>query len=249
MDKWPVQYASTSNDNGMEIFQGVSKEQRAMMDYARTALEQDRLREEELNRIRFLNKRAETIKSFGNVRELQSDYFGMTSYFYNEYTNTIYSVDNMTGEGGVAEKNEDSHLRCLNNLNGGSKECDRFTKFLKENTDEKGPFELYNVAIKGSDKYLDPKAPLEDALKSLEEERGMNDKNSLKQLSAMMKLRDEHDKKHKHELDENLLKRLRIHEDIDRERYDYIEKTRGGNNVMPGEKFNPPYRASCEDCL
>ncbi len=68
------------------------------------------------------NKKVQRLKvqgvhnSMNGLRLLKSDYFGMETYYYNEASNEIYSVDNVSGTKTKVGIDVGRHLRILNNI-------------------------------------------------------------------------------------------------------------------------------------
>lgn len=63
-----------------------------------------------------MEAKAAVLAALGPVRELVSDYLGMTSFYVDERSNRIYGIDNTTGALTAVSPTEDAHLRELNGL-------------------------------------------------------------------------------------------------------------------------------------
>lgn len=79
---------------------------------------------------RVRQQKAETLSRIGPVRELQSEYLGTNTYYYNESQDKIYSFDNYKGQLTNVSYNENEHLRKLNGLTPGTTFANIYQSFI-----------------------------------------------------------------------------------------------------------------------
>lgn len=56
------------------------------------------------------------IEGLGKVTKIQSDYFNVSSYYYNQSSDTIYEINNITAQLKKPQNDVDNHLRIINGL-------------------------------------------------------------------------------------------------------------------------------------
>ena len=61
-------------------------------------------------------KRKQILQQISPVRELTSDYLGMSSYYYNATQNKIFEIENLSVELRIPTHDVDAHLREINHL-------------------------------------------------------------------------------------------------------------------------------------
>ncbi len=108
--------ASFPDWSGSELFHGVSKETRDMINYNKRVYEDIKKQEDDRKEIETQLRAEQMVRSWGEVSKLRSDYLNMTTYYYNAEQDKIYGIEYCSGKEMPVSESENCRLRKMNNL-------------------------------------------------------------------------------------------------------------------------------------